>query len=97
MNDIIKDTNIETFYIYTWSFSTQSRFFIRMLADCQIEIRFGVESETDVVWMINVTDVHIDTRWRRHVWCICYLLDFESVCVWNCKKELLSYVSYKLL
>jgi len=38
-----------------------------MLADCQIEIRFGVESETDVVCMINVTDVHIDTRWRRHV------------------------------
>jgi len=40
---------------------------MRMLADCQIEICFGVESETDVVWMINVTDVHIDTRWRRHV------------------------------
>lgn len=28
---------------------------MRMLADCQMEIRFGVESETDVAWMINVT------------------------------------------
>lgn len=28
---------------------------MRILADCQMEIRFGVESETDVAWMINVT------------------------------------------
>lgn len=27
---------------------------MRMLTDCQMEIRFGVESETDVAWMINV-------------------------------------------
>lgn len=51
---------------------TQSRPFMHMLADCQIQIRFGVESKTDVAgWLM----------WRCAYWhwlpslsCLMYLL-----------------------